>query len=450
MGKLNQVVLNSDKTGLMEKFIQSTAARNGWGVQRDARLLQRLINSLADNLERHGRPYCPCKSHIPIDTTHDTICPCHEASDEIASIGRCECGLFIDANAIQAKRRSGLLATILCPGCASKLNRAQLMLALSRVPNIPDSRVLVGNSTADDAGIFLISPDRALVQTVDVLAPVADDPYTYGKIAAVNSLSDVWAMGGKPLSALGIIGFPYGGDTAIMSEILRGGQDAVVEAGAAVVGGHSFASDEIRYGLAVTGEIDPCEIYTNANAKPGDALVLTKPLGVGTVVSAIVQRGALPGPVVSNVNNSMLKPNRRASEAMRKFKAHACTDVTGFGLLGHGCEMAIASGVKLLIDSSSLPILSSALDLLREGVKDGAARMNFNSFGKYIDFDQEVKDEIRNLLFNSETSGGLLISLPHSRAMELVKELTDGGDTAVIIGEVGARRADDRHILVKN
>lgn len=311
-----------------------------------------------------------------------------------------------------------------------------MALALAGVPIVPDARVLVGSSTADDAGVFLISPDRALVQTVDVLAPVTDDPYTFGKIAAVNSLSDVWAMGGKPLCALGVIGFPASGDPKVMSDILRGGQDAVVEAGAALVGGHSFASDEVRYGLSVTGEIDPQRVFANAGARDGDALVLTKPLGVGVIIAALVSRGTLNDRILQNAIKSMLTPNRAASEAMQRCQASACTDVTGFGLLGHLFELANASKVSITLHCEKIPILPTALELLKEDVKDPALKNNRNSFADYVDFATNIPDEYRNLLFGSETSGGLLITLSPKDADNLIDDLAAASQSAVIIGEV--------------
>lgn len=325
-----------------------------------------------------------------------------------------------------------------------------MALALSGVPAKPDERVLVGNSTADDAGIFLISPDRALVQTVDVLAPIADDPYTFGKIAAINSLSDVWAMGGTPLSALGVIGYPMGGDPEVMTRILCGGQDAVVEVGAAIVGGHSFVSDEIRYGLAVTGEIDPREIFTNAGARPGDALILTKSLGIGTIVAAAVSRGALPPLLMETAIASMLVPNRRASDLMRRYRANACTDVTGFGLLGHGTELAIASNVKIIIHSEKIPALPGVMDLIIEKQRDPAGRQNSNSFKQYIEIEEGVSEETTELLFGSETSGGLLISLPMDRAIRYCEEFGESErGNGVIIGEIEPRNNDEPYIIVK-
>lgn len=310
-----------------------------------------------------------------------------------------------------------------------------MALALAGLPQIPDERVLVGHSTADDAGVFRISADRALVQTVDVLAPMVDDPYAFGRIAAVNSLSDVYAMGGEPLSALSVLGFPNGGDTSVMTEIIRGAQDAVVEAGAALLGGHTFAADEIRFGLAVTGEIHPDAIFTNAGAKPGDRLILTKPIGVGVVTSASVKYGALPAEILNPAIASMLTSNKIASRTMRRFPVHACTDVTGFGLVGHAAEMAVASGVGLTIESVKVPFLPGVRELLADGVRDGASARNRKSFESGVEAGG-VDASVLELLYGSETSGGLLLATAPEVADQLLTELVQAGIPAAEVGSV--------------
>lgn len=307
------------------------------------------------------------------------------------------------------------------------------------MPFVPDERVLVGNSTADDAGIFQISDDLALVQTVDVLAPVVDDPYTYGKIAATNSLSDVYAMGGTPLSALGIIGFPSGGDPKVMAEILRGGQDVVVEAGASIIGGHSFASDEIKYGLAVTGAISPNGIITNAAAQAGDALILTKPIGVGTIITAMIARGSVRQEFYQSAVLSMLLSNRIASEVMLWYNTNACTDVTGFGFLGHLWEMCCASKVDAVIYANLVPKLDGSIELIQDGVVDPALKNNRLAFKEHIYFESNIESHVRQLMFSSETSGGLIISLPMNSATDFLKELHSVGvASAKVIGELQA------------
>lgn len=314
-----------------------------------------------------------------------------------------------------------------------------MALALSKVPRIPDKRVLVGNDTADDAGVFQISPARALVQTVDLLSPVVDDPYTFGRIAAVNSLSDVYAMGGKPLSALCVVGFPSGGDPEMLGEIIRGGQDAVVDAGAALIGGHTFQDSEIRFGLAVTGEIDPRRIITNVGARPGDKLVLTKPLGVGVIIQALVDRGSIPAEMLNTAVTIMTASNRRASEAMIHWNAHACTDVTGFGFIGHCWQMTAGKRIGIKIFADQLPILPAVLELIRDGVVNSGVKMNRNSFERHVRITTGIRAEIITSLFGSETSGGLLIALAPRNAQNIVWDLTEQGHQAVIVGEVNSQ-----------
>lgn len=310
---------------------------------------------------------------------------------------------------------------------------------LSKVPQVDDPRVLVGTNNADDAGVFQISPDRALVHTVDLLAPVVDDPYTFGRIAAVNSLSDIYAMGGKPLTAMNVIGFPTSLDAGVIGEILHGGQDAVINSGAAMMGGHTFQSADIMYGLALTGVISPQRIITNSDAKPGDLLILTKYLGTGTLVQAMMTHGVIPESLYKQLVASMTSSNRIASELMCKSEAHACTDITGFGFLGHCSEMAEASGVGMAIRAGNLPIFPKVLDLIRDGVTDAGVGMNRNSFENNIRIDESVPPVYGILLYGSETSGGLLIAIEDNKAENLVRNLHNKGvEAAAIVGEVTA------------
>lgn len=276
----------------------------------------------------------------------------------------------------------------------------------------------------------------ALVQTVDVLAPVVDDPFTFGKIAAINSLSDCYAMGGRPLSALNVVGFPANMDPEILGEILKGGQEAVLQAGAVTLGGHTFQSDEIRYGLAITGLISPNRIVTNAGARVGDDLVLTKPLGTSTVVQTMVSRGAVPRDLHESIVSSMLTSNRTAAEIMMKFNPHACTDITGFSCLGHTWEMAAGSDVHIRLRASAIPVFSGVFELIRDGVKDGSAKMNQNSFESYVSFAGDIPEEYMQVLFGSETSGGILIAVGREHTANLLNELQSSGLTACVIGEV--------------
>ncbi len=317
------------------------------------------------------------------------------------------------------------------------MSRAQLALALSGFPQAEDERILVGTSTSDDAGIVRIAPDRALVHTVDLLAPVVDDPYTFGRIAAVNSLSDIYAMGGTPLAAMNVIGFPDNLSPEIMGEILHGGQDEVVKAGAVMLGGHTFQDAEIRYGLALTGEISPDEIYTNSGSKAGDVIVLTKPLGTGTIIQAMMTRGVISEELYRSVAESMVTSNRTASELVREHGAHACTDVTGFGFIGHLWEMADAGNVGVNVWVDRLPVFPNVLDLIRDGVTDAGVQMNKNSFEDKISFDADVAPEYSRLLYASETSGGLLIAVSENKASALVDDLHNCGlEAAAVVGEI--------------
>ncbi|MCP3858750.1 MAG: selenide, water dikinase SelD, partial [Phycisphaeraceae bacterium] len=285
-----------------------------------------------------------------------------------------------------------------------------MALALECLPSIPDSRVLVGHNNADDAGVFTVDDDLALVTTVDLLAPVVDDPHEFGYIAATNCLSDIYAMGGEPLVCMNIVGWPTAMPSETLGEILKGSQAAVVAAGAAVVGGHSYQDSEIRYGLSVTGRIDPARIFKNSAARAGDVLVLSKPLGTGTVVQCAISRGAAPGDSFRAVTDSMKTSNAIPAKAMREVDASACTDITGFGFLGHCWEMAEGSGLGIVVHTSRLPLFPNVVDLVREGIVDGSHKMNRNSFRRGVRF--EASEPIyETVLYSSETSGGLLISV---------------------------------------
>ena len=310
-----------------------------------------------------------------------------------------------------------------------------MALALSGIPPVNDPRILVGSNTADDAGVIRIDDDLALVHTVDVFAPVVDDPFTFGKIAAINSISDVYAMGGRPIATLNVIGFPSNLGTEVLGEILRGAQEAVLEAGAVPMGGHTFQDSEVRFGLAVTGKISPDKIITNAGAKPGDKLILTKKLGTGTVVQAIITRGVVSETLYRECVDSMMSSNRRASELMIGY-ANACTDITGFGFAGHCWEIADASGIGAKIYSEALPVFPKVLDLIGDGIVDAAVKQNRNSFEDYIVYHEGISEVYRTLLFSSETSGGLLIAVPEAEARCLVDRLQKDGEPAAIVGEI--------------
>ena len=287
---------------------------------------------------------------------------------------------------------------------------------LARIPRWANENVLVGFDTADDAGVYKLSAECALVQTVDFFTPIVDDPYTFGAIAAANALSDVYAMGGKPISALSILAWPGDADLDDLSQVLAGGADKIHEADCAILGGHSISDKEIKFGYAVTGTIHPDRIKTNAGARAGDALVMTKRIGTGVIVTAL-KRGIAKSQDVQAAIESMLTLNRRACEAMLRFDVHGCTDVTGFGLLGHAREMAIASKVTIEIESGSVQFLPGAVDYARQGVIPGGLKNNRD----FASVSVEGQSEFDELLYDPQTSGGLLISLAEGDAEALEK-----------------------------
>ncbi len=302
---------------------------------------------------------------------------------------------------------------------------------LARIPRWANENVLVGFDTADDAGVYKLSPECALVQTVDFFTPIVDDAYTFGAIAAANALSDVYAMGGKPISALSILAWPASGDSDELAEILRGGAEKLHEADCALLGGHSVKDDEVKFGYAVTGLIHPDRIKTNAGARPGDALVFTKRLGTGVIATALKQGTSKESDVEAAVH-SMLKLNREACEAMLAFDVHGCTDVSGFGLIGHTREMALASKVTIEIDPLAVRFLPGALDYARQGAIPGGLKNNREFAASCVEGNSEFDD----LLYDPQTSGGLLIALPERDAASLEKKMPD----AYRIGQVTENR----------
>lgn len=270
--------------------------------------------------------------------------------------------------------------------------------------------MLVGLNTADDAGIYKISDDLALVYTVDILTPVADDPYLFGMIAATNCISDVYAMGGEPKLALNVVGFPGNGDPEILGEILKGGQAKAQEAGVTLCGGHTFNSEVIMYGLSVIGYINPQKIVTNANAKPGDVILITKPIGVGTIIQATLLNKT-EGIDLKIVFEGMTTLNGHASKVMQEIGVDAATDITGYGLVGHLIEMAEASNVGIELWASKVPVYPGALEILKNGILEPGITMNIKSFSDRVE-KGDINPEIGNLVFGSETSGGLAIVLP--------------------------------------
>ena len=295
--------------------------------------------------------------------------------------------------------------------------------------------MLVGFDKADDAGVYKISADQALVQTVDFFTPVVDDPFTFGQIAATNSLSDVYAMGGKPLSALAIVGFPDKGDISVLEQILAGGLSKMMEAQCAVIGGHSVRDPEIKFGYAVTGMIHPDCIWTNSSAIVLDALILTKPLGTG-VISTAIKRGEAEPTWIDAATKSMTTLNAQAARIADKFHVHAATDITGFGLIGHGREMALGSGVSLRLFSSALPLLEGALECVRAGFIPGGLKANREFAECQVGYDADVPEELKTIMYDPQTAGGLLLSVAREDAAPLLESLQAAGVPAVQIGEV--------------
>ena len=314
---------------------------------------------------------------------------------------------------------------------------------LGKLTRQQDPNVLVGFDKADDAGVYKISPDLALVQTVDFFTPIVDDPYTFGQIAATNSLSDVYAMGGRPLNALTLVCFPDKGDLDVLEQILAGGLSKMIEAGCTIVGGHSIRDEEMKFGYAVTGTIHPDRVLTNAGARTGDRLIFTKALGTGVISTTIKKGKADPG-WIDAATVSMTTLNKAASEEIAEFNAvdrrpstvHALTDITGFGLIGHAREMALASDISLRIHASSVPLLPGALECVRAGYIPGGLKNNREFAECAVGFDAAVADEIRTLLFDPQTAGGLLISVASDAADNLLSALRAKSVPATLIGEV--------------
>jgi selenide,water dikinase len=306
--------------------------------------------------------------------------------------------------------------------------------------NIPsDPNLIVGIETADDAGIYRLSDDLALVQTVDFFTPIVDDPFDYGRIAALNSINDVWAMGGTPLTALAVTCFPKKGvDFQILAEIMRGGLQVLTENRVALVGGHSVDNQQIMFGYAVTGTIDPRRVVTNRGARAGDALILTKPIGTG-VVSTGIKFGKAGDEVMRASLETMLLAGHEAARAMVESGAHAATDVTGFALLGHAWEMARAGQVTLEIKAASVPLIAGALELAAEGLLTSGDKSNRLYVGDDVTIDESVGKTLTSLLFDPQTAGGLLISVADSRAAKLLARLRENYPDAAIIGRVSER-----------
>ena len=306
---------------------------------------------------------------------------------------------------------------------------------LGKLARQHDPNVLVGFDKADDAGVYQLSDKLALVHTVDFFTPIVDDPFTFGQIAATNSLSDVYAMGGRPLNALAMVCFPEKGDLAILEQILAGGLSKMMEAGCTVIGGHSVRDPEIKFGYAVTGTIRPDRILANSGAQVLDALVLTKALGTG-VISTAIKRGRAKETWIEGAVHSMTTLNARAAEIAQseRFNVHAATDITGFGLIGHAREMAAASGVSVRLNSAKVPVLSGAMDCVRAGYIPGGLTANREFAECHVRFEKSVPEEVRTILFDPQTAGGLLLAVAQQDAEGLVSALQRAGVQAVAIG----------------
>ncbi len=354
---------------------------------------------------------------------------------------------------------------------------------LGKLARQHDPNVLVGFDHADDAGVYQIAPDLALVQTVDFFTPIVDDPYTFGQIAATNSLSDVYAMGGRPLTALAMVCFPEKGDLEILERILAGGLSKMMEAGCTIVGGHSIRDDETKFGYSVTGLINPKRVLTNGGAKPGDALVLTKAIGTG-VISTAIKKGKAEEAWIDAAVRSMTTLNKKAAEVLgfggvttnhvgagthvrpeersssaehsaelrsagqpgaavptqvvQTWNVHSLTDITGFGLIGHAREMALSSNVALTLHADRVPLLEGAVECVRAGYIPGGLKANRDFAECIVEYSGDIADDRKTLLFDPQTAGGLLIALPSQEADRLVSELSNVGLPAARIGEVEA------------
>jgi selenide,water dikinase len=324
---------------------------------------------------------------------------------------------------------------------------------LGKLARQHDPNVLVGFDHADDAGVYLIGPGIALVQTVDFFTPMVDDPFTFGQIAATNSLSDVYAMGGQPRSSLALVCFPEKADLAILERVLAGGLSKMIEAGCSVIGGHSVRDEEMKFGYSVTGLVDPARVLTNGGAKPGDRLLFTKALGTGVISTAIKKKAAKQSWIDVAIS-SMTTLNKKAAEVISgatsggmgdspvrrttddHFAVHAMTDVTGFGMIGHAREIALASSVSLRLYASRIPLLEGAMECVRAGHIPGGLKANREFAESVVGYGEGISEDIKTILFDPQTAGGLLISVASENATELVRALASAGVPAVEIGEV--------------
>ncbi|OAK69098.1 selenide, water dikinase SelD [Lederbergia galactosidilytica] len=322
-------------------------------------------------------------------------------------------------------------------GCGCKIGPADLSEVIRMIPPAKhDPNLLVGLDTSDDAGVYRLTDDLAIVQTLDFFTPIVDDPYAFGQVAATNAISDIYAMGGTPVTALNIVAFPIATlEKNILAEILKGAADKLQEAGVTLVGGHSIDDQEPKFGLAVTGTVHPDKIRTNAGAKAGDRLILTKPIGVG-ILSSSLKRGLLKDEEIDNLTKVMTTLNKTAAETMAHYDVHACTDVTGFGLLGHASELAKGSEVGLHIKKDQVPVLNRVRELAEQGVIPGGTKNNFAHLEGSVTFPETMDQVDQWILCDAVTSGGLLISVANDDSEALLSDLQQNGVESAFIGEV--------------
>ncbi|MBI4186532.1 MAG: selenide, water dikinase SelD [Chloroflexi bacterium] len=314
--------------------------------------------------------------------------------------------------------------------------------ALCDLPEMSDPNLILGLASPDDAGVYKLTDDLAIIQTIDYFTPIVDDPYDFGQIAAANSLSDVYAKGGRPLTAMNVVCFPTKTlDISVLKTILRGGVDKMMEAGVLLVGGHSVDDVELKYGLSVTGVIHPDRLVTSAGARPGDKLILTKPLGTG-IISTALKGGAADGGLVAKITRYMATLNKKASELMQEVGVNACTDVTGFGLLGHAAQLAENSRASMELRFSSVPYFPEVAEFSRRGLCPAGLSRNKDFYSPRVRFAVDLPEHLRDTLFDPQTSGGLLISVAAAKADLLLSKLRQAGIAdAAIIGEIGSQPA---------
>lgn len=331
-------------------------------------------------------------------------------------------------------------------GWAAKLGPDTLAQVLCQLPKTYDENLIVGLDTSDDAAVYKINDDLAIIQTLDFFTPVVDDPYTFGQIAAANSLSDVYAMGGEPKLAMNIVCFPNCLSPDVLTEILKGGHDKVKESGAVLVGGHTVEDDEPKYGLSVTGFVHPNKVLTNGDAKPNDLLVLTKPIGTG-IINTAIKGGLAAQNHYDEAVKVMTTLNKFAIEAGNKVGINGCTDITGFGLLGHGLELAEASSVTLKINHKDIPLIEGALEYAQMGLVPAGAYSNEVYIGDKVKISSDIPREIVDVLYDPQTSGGLLMSVPEDKVDKLLEELKNTPTSFGVIGKVLDK--EDKYLIIE-